>query len=183
MNFSSLSFFGALLSLTAATAPMVQTPTPAPEPVQVTASPDLIGPPAQTADADPQPAATLPSPVEPSTDARHVACVAKIILHEAAYEPRPGRVAVAQVIRARIRSGRFAPDACAVARQRGQFFDVDAFDPPRNAAWDDAVAIAAETLQGDGDDVVPGALFFHASYSPMPGHARVGQIGGHVFYR
>ncbi|WP_419808627.1 cell wall hydrolase [Sphingomonas sp.] len=117
-------------------------------------------------------------------DARQVECIAKIIMHEAAYEPRSGRVAVAQVVRTRIRSGRFAADACGVARQRGQFFDVDAFRPSRDGtAWADAVAIAAETLRGDGEEVVPGALFFHAAYSPMPGRVRVGQIGGHVFYR
>lgn len=134
------------------------------------------------------PAAALPPEVPSSDDqapdARHVECVAKIIMHEAAYEPRPGRIAVAQVVRARIRDGRFAGDACAVARQRGQFFNVDAFRPSRaTPEWADAVAIAAETLRGETADVVPGALFFHAAYAPMPGRRRVGQIGGHVFYR
>ena len=148
-------------------------PAPLPQPVAASPSPDALLPTA------PEPA-TVPVT---AVDERHVECIAKIILHEAAYEPRSGRVAVAQVIRARIRSGRFAADACAVARQRGQFFDVDAFSPPRGAAWNEAVAIAQDTLRGDGADVVPGALYFHASYSPMPGHARVGQIGGHVFYR
>ena len=158
------------MALASSTAGSAQTPTPP------TTLADL-----QSSDTT-QP--TEPAPVAaPSVDQRHVECVAKIIMHEAAYEPRPGRVAVAQVIRARIRDGRFASDACGVARQRGQFFNVDAFDPPRNAAWHEAVAIAEDTLQGEGPDVVPGALYFHASYSPMRGHARVGQIGGHVFYR
>lgn len=123
------------------------------------------------------------TPARAAPAQHHVECVAKVILHEARDEPRPGRIAVAQVIRARIRDGRFAGDACGVTRQRGQFFDVDAFTPPRNEHWHDAVAIASETLAGEGADLVPGALFFHASYSPMPGRKRVGQIGGHVFYR
>ena len=134
------------------------------------------------------PAAALPPQAAASDDgapdARHVECVAKIIMHEAAYEPRSGRIAVAQVVRARIRDGRFARDACAVARQRGQFFNVDAFRPSRSTPeWADAVAIAAETLRGQTEDVVPGALFFHAAYAPMSGRKRVGRIGGHVFYR
>ena len=162
---------------------VAQTMTPAP-PTSVATMPEPA--PALT----PEPAALsapLPAPATTTANAdvdqRHVECIAKVIMHEAAYEPRTGRIAVAQVIRARIRSGRFAADACAVTRQRGQFFNVDAFSPPRGTAWNEAVAIAADTLRGEGDDVVPGALYFHASYSPMPGHARVGQIGGHVFYR
>ena len=146
------------------TAGSAQTPTPAVTPADL-----------------PSPDATQPTAT--AVDQRHVECIAKIIMHEAAYEPRSGRVAVAQVIRARIRDGRFAANACDVARQRGQFFNVDAFNPPRGAAWDDAVEIATDTLNGAGADVAPGALYFHASYSPMPGHQRVGQIGGHVFYR
>ena len=188
MNLLSFSYLGALLSLAAvapaASAALQTAPAQTAAPDQPTRSapaPDMVALPDQPVLAPPVAVEAPPAAATP--DPRHIACVAKIILHEAAYEPRPGRVAVAQVIRARIRSGRFAADACAVARQRGQFFNVDAFDPPKNAAWADAVAIAAQTLEGQGDDVVPGALFFHASYSPMPGHARVGQIGGHVFYR
>ena len=133
------------------------------------ASPDAAFPDSPRADSQPDP--------------KQVECVAKVILHQAANEPRNGRVAVAQVIRTRIRSGRFAADACAVARQRGQFFNVDAYDPSRDRRWNDAVAIAIDTLSGANDDVVPGALFFHAARSPMPGRVRVAQIGGHVFYR
>ena len=158
-----------------------------PEPVEQMPAPQSILP----ADAPlaPEPAiAPGPAPepaivAAPSIDPRQVECVAKIILHEAANEPRAGRVAVAQVVRTRMKDRRFAPNACAVARQRGQFFDVDAFNPSRDGRWHDAVAIATDTLSGSGDEMAPGALFFHAVYSPMPGHTRVTQIGGHVFYR
>lgn len=174
---SVFSTLGALLYLATAAAPAALASSS-------TAAAQTPTPPSVLSELSTNEATHQTAPLAVATvDQRHVECVAKVIMHEAAYEPRPGRIAVAQVIRARVRSGRFASDACAVTRQRGQFFDVDAFDPPRNAAWNDAVAIAAETLQGEGEDLVPGALFFHASYSPMPGHARVGQIGGHVFYR
>lgn len=152
-----------------------------------TLPPPALSAPVEVVTVAPVVVAPAPEPDKPSVerpDPRHVECVAKIIIYEAAHEPRAGRVAVAQVIRTRIKSGRFAPNACAVARQRGQFFDVDAFNPSRSSAtWTDAAAIATDTLNGAGDEVAPGALFFHAAYSPMPGHQRVTQIGGHVFYR
>ena len=189
MKLHSRTISGALLTLTVIAAPaalasssavsaQTSMSTPAQTPTDVIA-PDAS--PQAVEMVEPAPAEAIATVTAP--DRQHVECVAKIIMHEAADEPRPGRVAVAQVIRARIRDGRFASDACGVARQRGQFFNVDAFDPPRNAAWEEAVAIATDTLQGAGPDVVPGALYFHASYSPMRGRARVGQIGGHVFYR
>ncbi|WP_174292597.1 cell wall hydrolase [Sphingomonas bacterium] len=140
--------------------------------------------PAAILPSEPAPDLTPQVAAAPTPDLRQVECIAKIIMHEAANEPRIGRVAVAQVIRTRIKSGRFAADACAVAKQHGQFFDVDAFEPQRSTdGWSDAVAIATDTLNGGGDEVAPGALFFHAAYSPMAGRVRVAQIGGHVFYR
>ncbi len=146
--------------------------------------------------ADPQPAAAsapalaLPTtPLAPAVidapDARQVECMAKVILHEAGARAGPGQVAIAQVIRARVRSGRFAPDVCGVVRQRGQFFDVDAYNPPRGAAWTRAVGIATDVLGDVGEEVAPGALFFHsaASAHAMAAHVRVAEIGGNVFYR
>lgn len=116
-------------------------------------------------------------------DARQVECVAKVILHEAGNQPRQGRVAVAQVIRNRVKAG-FGADACAVIRQRGQFFDVDAYHPARsNPGWSEAVAIASDMLDGHGAEVAPGALFFHAVYASVPAGRRVATIGDHVFYR
>jgi len=120
----------------------------------------------------------------PTADARQIECMAKVIVHEAGNQPRRGRAAVAQVIRARTQDPRFAPSVCAVVRQPGQFFDVDAYNPPRDdTRWHEAVAIATETINGQGDNPVPGALFFHAVSSPMKGRTAVGRIDGHVFYR
>lgn len=135
---------------------------------------------------------SLSTPQDASADAtlaavddRQVECVAKVIVHEAGREPHDGQVAVAQVIRARMkRSG--ADDACAVIRKPGQFFNVDAYSPPHDARWDNAVEIARATLAGEGDDVAPGAIFFHAASSRgawVSQRTRVAQIGGQVFFR
>ncbi|KQM95396.1 hypothetical protein ASE70_01380 [Sphingomonas sp. Leaf22] len=119
-----------------------------------------------------------------SLDKREVECIAKVVVHEAGNQPHRGQVAVAQVIRARINSGRFADSACGVVKQRGQFFNVDAYDPPRNnGRWDNAVDIAKRTLSGKGEDVAPGALFFHSAGASMPRRTRVTQIADHTFYR
>lgn len=134
------------------------------------------------ADAD---AAETPVAADPAPDPAQVECVAKVILHEAANEPTRGQIAVAQVIRARMKDGRFASDACAVIRQRGQFFDVDAYQPARDTQrWSAAAQIAATVLShADEEEVAPGALFFHAARSAMPSRVRIAQVGGHVFYR
>lgn len=182
-----------LLSIVAVAAPLAIASSAAPTFAQtIDPAPAIQLAPAVLPINIPDPLAPAALPAAPSApvatpdatpDPRQVECVAKIIIHEAANEPHDGRVAVAQVIRTRIKSGRFAADACAVAKQRGQFFNVDAYAPSRDHRWDDAVAIATDTLNGAGDDVAPGALFFHAARSPMPGRVRVTQIGGHVFYR
>ena len=121
---------------------------------------------------------------ETAADAREVECMAKVIVHEAGNQPYRGQMAVAQVIRTRMKKGGFGSSACAVVKQRGQFFDVDAYEPSRTGRrWNTAVEIATDTLQGEGDEVVPGALFFHSAGASMPTRTRVAQIAGHTFYR
>ncbi|GAA3693935.1 hypothetical protein GCM10022268_00980 [Sphingomonas cynarae] len=121
---------------------------------------------------------------EPDLDRREVECMAKVIVHEAGNQPYRGQMAVAQVIRTRMKSGGFGDSACAVVKQRGQFFDVDSYQPSRTGQrWNIAVEIATDTLQGEGDEVVPGALFFHSAGASMPTRTRVAQIAGHTFYR
>jgi spore germination cell wall hydrolase CwlJ-like protein len=125
------------------------------------------------------------SPIDSNIDSKSIECVAKVIIHEAGYEPHRGQIAVAQVIRNRMK--RFSTSACAVVKQPGQFFNVDAYNPSRDTArWSDAVAIAQDTLAGEGEEVAPGALFFHAASSRgsfVGSRPRVAQIGGHIFYR
>ncbi len=117
-------------------------------------------------------------------DPRQVECVAKVIIHEAGNQVRRGQIAVAQVVRARMKAFGPTRDACDIIKQPGQFFNVDRYQPSRNTAqWRNAVEIATATLKGEGEDVVPGALFFHTATRPMAGRLRVGRIDDHVFYR
>ena len=130
------------------------------------------------------PAAPAATQVRNVVDPRQVECVAKVVIHEAGNQSHQGKVAVAQVIRTRLNDARFPKTACAVIKQPGQFFNVDAYNPSRSTAlWQEATAIATDTLSGQGEEVVPGALFFHAVGTGMPGRRRVAQIGGHIFYR
>ncbi|WP_084253361.1 cell wall hydrolase [Sphingomonas pituitosa] len=152
-------------------------------PVHNAVVPPVPKPSIEALPAAPEPAG-FESVAKAAPDAREVACVAKVIIHEAGNQPLEGRMAVAQVIRTRMEDGRFAKSACAVVKQPGQFFDVDAYHPERSDdRWDSAVELARATLNGEGDDVVPGALFFHAVGTEMPSRTRVGRVAGHVFYR
>ncbi|WP_242116359.1 cell wall hydrolase [Sphingomonas lacusdianchii] len=154
--------------------------TPAPS----SPAPVTFAAPAPVVQALPEAEPALSDTDTASLDKREVECVAKVVVHEAGNQPHRGQVAVAQVIRARMNSGRFADSACGVVKQRGQFFNVDAYNPPRNnGRWDTAVDIAKRTLSGKGEDVAPGALFFHSAGASMPKRTRVTQIADHTFYR
>ncbi len=155
-----------------------------PTPVADVPAPVAFAAPAPVVQALPEAEPALSETETSSLDKREVECIAKVVVHEAGNQPHRGQVAVAQVIRARINSGRFADSACGVVKQRGQFFNVDAYDPPRNnGRWDNAVDIAKRTLSGKGEDVAPGALFFHSAGASMPKRTRVTQIADHTFYR
>ncbi len=110
-------------------------------------------------------------------------CLAKIVHHESANQPRVGQLAVAQVVMNRVRSGRFASTICGVGMQRGQFFNVHAYNPPRDGRWQRALEVAREARAGTGEPVVGDALFFHAAYARPFNRRRVAQIGDHIFYR
>lgn len=110
--------------------------------------------------------------------------MAKVIVHEAGNQIRRGQIAVAQVIRTRMQKMGIATDACRVVHQPGQFFNIDRFVPKRNSAqWRDAMVIAAQTLRGEGEDIVPGAMFFRTAARPLKGRIRIARIDNHVFYR
>jgi N-acetylmuramoyl-L-alanine amidase len=115
-------------------------------------------------------------------------CMAKVVHHESKNQPRRGQLAVAQAMINRLNDGRFGESICAVAKQRGQFFDLAGYHPRRDTAeWDTAVNVAREALGDTDEQVAPGALFFRASYVPantfFRGRQRVTQVGAHVFYR
>ncbi len=176
------------IAMTADPAQVAPQPTPALVPAT---APDAVATPAPVMQAIPEARPEADLPPEPAVadatadiDQDEVECVAKVVVHEAGNQPHRGQLAVAQVIRARVKSGRFADSACGVVRQRGQFFNVDAYNPPRNnGRWSTAVDIAIRTLSGKDEDVAPGALFFHSAGSSMPKRVRVAQIADHIFYR
>lgn len=170
--------------LTVALAGSGMTPARAALPAGTSASDQALADPAaqnQAGAATVAPAAAAPA-AAPTPDPRQVECMAKVIVHEAGNQGRRGQIAVAQVIRARM--NRLHADACTVVAQRGQFFNVNRYAPARTSAvWAHAVDIATQTLAGGDDEVVPGAMYFHAAGHPMKGHVRLAQIEGQVFYR
>lgn len=115
-------------------------------------------------------------------------CLAGAIYFESKGESLAGQLAVARVVLARTRSGRFPSTICGVVYQPSQFSFVRGHSmPPINMAsrdWKEAVAIAQIAKASAWDSPVEGALFFHARrVSPGWRLARVGTIGNHVFYR
>jgi spore germination cell wall hydrolase CwlJ-like protein len=162
---------------------------------QTVDQPALAPPPSIVIDAAPRddgPAPTLESLV--ATHAQNIdaidpdtECMAKVVQHEAANQPLTGQLAVAEVIVNRTRSGRFPTTPCAVANQRGQFFQTDGYHVTRTSLrWRTAVAIARIAQAGEAAPAAPGALYFHASYArPEWSHRRplVTQIADQIFYR
>jgi spore germination cell wall hydrolase CwlJ-like protein len=167
-----------------------QTPVPASQPVAsvqtaVQSSETTVETAApQQAASDEAPA--LPTAPQVSASDPNLICLAKIVHHEAANQPRRGQIAVAEVVMNRLASPRFPKSVCAIARQRGQFFNVDAYHPERDPRWHTAVQVAEDAMNGDAPQVVGNALFFHTASSSgsfVGGRQMVARIGGHIFYR
>jgi spore germination cell wall hydrolase CwlJ-like protein len=115
--------------------------------------------------------------------------MAKVVLHEAANQPREGKIAVAQTLVNRLKAGgRFGGSICEIVNQKGQYFRIAGFHPSRSSdGWQEAVEISHEVLAGQAEPVVPGAIYFRASYAPANAffrtRERVATVGAHVFYR
>lgn len=127
-----------------------------------------------------------PAPA-PALNDDHVTCVAKVVHHEAANQPRDGQIAVAHVLLNRVEEG-FGRDVCAVARQPRQFFNIDRYKPnPASQSWETAVAVAREVLSGEAEDHSRGALYFHANWAKLDRffqtRTRVARLDDHDFFR
>lgn len=124
----------------------------------------------------------------PSRLSSELNCLAGAVYFEAKGESLDGQLAVARVVIARSRSGRFPASYCGVVHQPSQFSFVRRGAMPAipqgSATWRTAVAIARIA---DGDtwaSPVEGALFFHAArVSPGWRLRRVARVDNHVFYR
>lgn len=115
-------------------------------------------------------------------------CMAKVVMHEAANQPRPGQLAVAQLIMNRVGQPRFGNSVCEVVNQPGQFFRTASYNPRRDGQrWATAVEVARQAMAGNADQVVPGAVFYHAVHQApnrfFRTRERISMVGDHVFYR
>ena len=125
---------------------------------------------------------------QPAELPRELQCLAGATYFEAKSESLPGQLAVARVIVARSKSGRFPNSYCGVVFQPSQFSFVRGRSMPAipkgSKQWKNAVAIAQIAHANSWASPVEGALFFHAAYvSPGWKLRRVGRIDNHVFYR
>ena len=114
-------------------------------------------------------------------------CLARAVYFESKGEPLAGQLTVAEVIINRSQSRRFPSTICGVVRQPSQFSFVRRGyipQPPSNAQWRTAVAIARIAMADLADGSAPRALFFHARHV-RPGWrlTRVATVGNHIFYR
>ena len=124
----------------------------------------------------------VPEFMDPAT--ADVALLAKLIQVEAGYESYQGKLAIANVVLNRVKSGRFPDTVSGVIYAAGQF------PPARNgnlqtlSASSESVQAAKEALAGENN--VPGALYF---FNPKlePAKAKkasvVKTIGNHMFVR
>lgn len=114
-------------------------------------------------------------------------CLAIGIYYESKGEPLAGQLAVAQVLINRTQSGRFPKSVCSVLTQRGQFSFIRRGkipNPPSNAQWRKALAVAQVAQKNLWDGPADEALYFHARYSKASwSRPRVASIGNHIFYR
>jgi spore germination cell wall hydrolase CwlJ-like protein len=126
------------------------------------------------------------SPAAPSE--RELTCLAEAVYFEARGTGSEGEAAVAHVIVNRTNARDFPGTVCGVVRDGCQFSyrcdgRSDALADPRARARAYEVA---EAVLSAPDDPTNGALFFHSAKA-KPGwfakRARVGRIGGNVFYR
>lgn len=115
-------------------------------------------------------------------------CLAGAVYFESKGESLSGQLAVARVVMARAKSGRFPTTLCGVVYQKSQFSFVRGGSMPPisygSANWRNAVAISKIALDNSWKSPVEGALFFHARYvSPGWRLTRLGTIDNHIFYR
>lgn len=112
-------------------------------------------------------------------------CLANAVYFESRGEPLEGQLAVAQAIRNRVTSGRYAPSICGVVAQPGQFTFDHSRTPAQGIDWRNALGIARIAAAEMWREIAPRAVSFHAArLSPgWRGKIRIAQIGNHIFYR
>jgi len=119
---------------------------------------------------------------------KQLECMAKVVLHEAGNQPRAGQLAVAQLIMNRVGQERFGSTVCEVVNQPGQFFRTASYNPHQGSQrWATAVEVSRQAMAGNADQVVPGAVFYHAAHATpnrfFRSRERLSMVGDHIFYR
>lgn len=124
-------------------------------------------------------------------------CLAENIYHEGRGESLEGQYAIAEVTMNRVGSPYYPDTVCEVVhdtrfdrlrRRLVAHFSWTAFEvrTPAGPAWDQAMKVAETVYDGHYMPVVPGALFYHATYvKPYWASSKkvVARIGNHIFYR
>ena len=150
----------------------------------------------QAADVAPSPAVAEIEADQPALEAdaeeqsgisrQDAECLAKIVHHESANQTERVQLAVANVVLNRLKSSVFPRSICAIAMQRGQFFNVHAYRPYGDPRWPTSQRIASRAIAGEGISHAPGALFFHTAGAVSQvsrSRPRVARLGGMDFYR
>jgi spore germination cell wall hydrolase CwlJ-like protein len=127
---------------------------------------------------------------------RQLACMTQNVYWEAASEPAEGKIAVAQVVMNRVKSGQFPTTPCQVIFQKSVIYEkvicqfswacdrVMTSKPVRQDLWRESHEAAKMVLiEGYRLPSIEGALYYHADYvNPNWGRKKRAQIGRHIFY-
>lgn len=127
---------------------------------------------------------------------KQIDCLADNIYHEAGYEPREGKEAVALVTLNRTQDPRFPKDICGVVKQKTTFaekivcqfswFCQNVKSPRNKEAYVEAreVAVYVYANYENLKDITKGALYYHADYvNPRWKLEKTTVIGRHIFYK
>lgn len=115
-------------------------------------------------------------------------CMAHAVYHEARGEPIAGQIAVAYVVKNRMKDKKYPNDACATVYQAKQFTDIKSTNPDVDSqAWDLAVKNAQKAYFGIVPDPTKGAKYYYAPKKvKTPKWAKYKQyainIGNHKFF-
>ena len=127
---------------------------------------------------------------------RQLACMTQNVYWEAASEPAEGKIAVAQVVMNRVKSGQFGNTPCQVIFQKSIIYEkvicqfswacdrATTTRPVRQDLWRESQEAAKMVLiEGYRLPSIEGALYYHADYvQPNWGRRQKAQIGRHIFY-
>ena len=130
---------------------------------------------------------------------RQLLCMTQNIYYEAGNEPAEGKLAVAQVVMNRSKSGQFPEDLCKVIYQKNVFYektvcqfswycegktDFSKINKNQKNWQESADAAKMVLMEGFRLPSLKNALYYHAEYvSPNWDKDRLIKIGRHIFYK